>query len=231
MLAEVIYPRTCSAVFGRRVNRFTAEITLQGKTERVHVKNTGRLGELLLPGAEVTLQKAVNPARKTVYDLISVRRVDGAWVNIDSLVPNQLIRQYLQGSGFDVVRPEYTFGESRLDFYMEKAGEPYLAEVKGCTLVNPHNPQEGLFPDAPTTRGVKHLHELTRAAALGIHAAIIFVIQMDGVESVRPNSATQPEFRDAMLEAEAAGVQVCYAQCHVLADMIGITGRLTAKSI
>ena len=93
---------------------------IDGKTERVHVKNTGRLRELLLPGAKVTLQKSSDPDRKTAYDLISVYKTGLEWVNIDSLVPNKLMKQYLMSLDYDVVKPEYTFGDSRFDFYMER---------------------------------------------------------------------------------------------------------------
>ena len=128
------YENTVPGTFVRRINRFVAEVMIDGKTERVHVKNTGRLRELLLPGAKVTLQKASDPGRKTAYDLISVYKEGLEWVNIDSLVPNKLMKQYLMSLDYDVVKPEYTFGDSRFDFYMERQGEKYLTEVKGCTL-------------------------------------------------------------------------------------------------
>ena len=148
----------------RRLNRFAAEVLIDGKKEKVHVKNTGRLRELLLPGAKVTLQKASDPNRKTAYDLISVYKSGLEWVNIDSLVPNKLMKQYLMGLDFDMVKPEFTFGNSRFDFYMERDGEKYLTEVKGCTLAADLERGTGLFPDAPTERGVKHLDELAAAA-------------------------------------------------------------------
>ena len=129
----IIYNNTLSAIFLRRLNRFSAEVLINGTVEKVHVKNTGRLGELLVPEAEVTLQRAGNPERKTAYDLISVYKTGLQWVNIDSIVPNELMKQYLMGLDYDVVKPEYTFGDSRFDFYMEKDGEKYLTEVKGCT--------------------------------------------------------------------------------------------------
>ena len=114
------YENTVPGTFVRRINRFVAEVMIDGKTERVHVKNTGRLRELLLPGAKVTLQKSSDPDRKTAYDLISVYKTGLEWVNIDSLVPNKLMKQYLMSLDYDVVKPEYTFGDSRFDFYMER---------------------------------------------------------------------------------------------------------------
>ena len=144
-----IYPNTVQATFLRRLNRFSAEVKLKGNTEIVHVKNTGRLGELLLPEARVTLQKSSNSARKTAYDLISVYHPPLGWVNIDSIVPNQLMKLYLQAQPYDMVKPEYAWGNSRFDFYMEKGGEKYLREVKGCTLAWFHENAAAGTPTAP----------------------------------------------------------------------------------
>ena len=222
--AGIRYENTVPAVFGRRLNRFVAEVSIEGKTERVHVKNTGRLRELLVPGAEVTLQRAGVPGRKTGYDLISVYRQGLGWVNIDSLVPNALMKQYLFTRDYDLVRPEYTYGDSRFDFYMERQGEKYLLEVKGCTLAADLEQGTGLFPDAPTERGVKHLEELAAAAREGYHCAIAFVIQMNGIRRVLPNDETHPEFGQALLRAAGAGVKVFHFECRAEADSIRIVG-------
>ena len=208
----------------RRINRFVAEVVIDGNPEQVHVKNTGRLQELLLPNAKVTLQRTDNPDRSTAYDLISVYKPRLKWVNIDSLAPNELMKQQLMSLNYDVVRPEYTFGDSRFDFYMEREGEKYLTEVKGCTLAADLKRGIGLFPDAPTERGVKHLEELAAAAKEGYHCQIVFVIQMNGIHMVFPNDDTQPEFGQALVRAAKAGVQVVYYSCHVEADSIKITG-------
>lgn len=224
--AEIIYGNTVPAEFVRRLNRFSAEVRLDSRIETVHVKNTGRLGELLLPDAKVTLQKAGNPERKTAYDLISVYRPGSGWVNIDSLAPNLLMKQYLENLGiYDVVRPEYPYGASRIDFYMKRGEEQYLCEVKGCTLLS-EDPAVGLFPDAPTERGIKHLRELAKAAGDGIRSSIAFVIQMNGVRLVLPNDSTQPEFGKALQEAEEAGVGINFFRCHVEADRISIISKV-----
>ena len=194
----------------------------------VHDKNTGRLRELLLPGARVILAKADNPARKTPYDLIGVYRKekDGTerLFNIDSQAPNAVVREWLEGQEFDLVRPEYTWGNSRMDFYMERQNgtenpEQYLMEVKGCTL---DRDGIGYFPDAPTERGVKHLHELAKASAAGYHAFLAFVIQMEGVLEVRPNTETHPEFAEALQAAEQAGVQVLHLRTIVRPDSLEV---------
>ena len=202
-----------------RPNRFVAHVEINGKSETVHVKNTGRCRELLLPGAEVYLTEPGTPGRKTRYDLVAVRKANGILFNIDSQAPNKVVKEWLAGQAFDRVVPEYTYGNSRIDFYMERGDQKYLMEVKGCTL---EVDGIGYFPDAPTERGVKHLHELIRAAGDSYRAIAAFVIQMDGVTEVRPNTATPPGFAAAFAEAEAAGVQILMLPCHVEPDRLGI---------
>ena len=226
----IIYENTVAGSFVRRINRFTAEVLIAGETELVHVKNTGRLRELLVPKAKVTLQKTLNMNRKTAYDLISVYKPKLKWVNIDSLAPNALMKQLYMSLNYDLVKAEYTYGDSRIDFYMEKNGEKFLTEVKGCTLADDLHPGIGLFPDAPTERGVKHLHELTKAAKEGYRTAIAFVIQMNGIHRVLPNETAQTEFKKALVEAAKAGVQIVCYSCHVEADSIKITGVIEDTS-
>ena len=141
------YRNVIPAVFIDRPNRFIAHVDIGGRRETVHVKNTGRCRELLLPGAEVWLSGSDNPARKTAYDLIAVRKSTGLLVNIDSQAPNTVAREWLDTRGFDLVRPEFPYGQSRLDFMMERGSEKFLMEVKGCTL---EREGIGYFPDAPT---------------------------------------------------------------------------------
>lgn len=211
------YDNITRATFLRRPNRFIAEVEINGRKETVHVKNTGRCRELLIPGCEVYLTDQGKPERKTRYDLVAVRKMNGILFNIDSQAPNKVVREWLAGQDFDKVIPEYTYGDSRIDFYMERykgerEPERYLMEVKGCTL---EIDGIGYFPDAPTERGIKHLRELTKAARDGYKASLAFVIQMDGVTKVRPNMETHPEFGEAWKEAQAEGVKVLFLTCHV----------------
>lgn len=220
------YENTVPGIFVKRINRFVAEVLVDGKQEHVHVKNTGRLRELLVPDAKVTLQRSSRQERKTAYDLISVYKPGLKWVNIDSFAPNALMKLLLENDGFyDLVKPEYSYGNSRFDFYMESQGRKYLREVKGCTLTADPGTGIGLFPDAPTERGVKHLHELAEAEKNGFHCTICFVIQMNGIHMVDPNDVTQPEFGQALVRAAEAGVGVVSYRCHVEADSIKITGE------
>lgn len=218
------YENITRATFLRRPNRFVAEVMIEGKQEIVHVKNTGRCKELLIPGCEVWLTEPGSPGRKTKYDLIAVRKSTGVLFNIDSQAPNKVVKEWLSAQDYDVVIPEYTYGDSRIDFYMEKelsdgTKERYLMEVKGCTL---EIDGIGYFPDAPTVRGVKHIRELMKAKEAGYHAMLAFVIQMDGVSEVRPNVATHPEFGAALEEAKKAGVEILLLPCHVEPDLLEI---------
>lgn len=228
--AAVVYENTVQGSFVKRNNRFSATVRIGDQEEMVHIKNTGRLKELLLPNAKVTLQRAASPGRKTAYDLISVYSPKLKWVNIDSSVPNALMKQELMEMNFDLVKPEYTYGDSRIDFCMEREGENYLREVKGCTLAADPGMGVGLFPDAPTERGVKHLKELAKAAREGYHCSIAFVIQMNGISLVLPNDDTHPAFGEALVEAAKAGVQIVYYCCHVEADSIQIIGAVDDTS-
>ncbi len=138
---------------------------------------------------------------------------------MDSQAPNKVVGEWLSKQEFDLVRPEFAYGKSRIDFYMEKGEQKYLLEVKGCTL---EVGGIGYFPDAPTERGVKHLRELAQAQRAGYRCAVAFVIQMEGITEVRPNVSTQPEFGTALAEAKAAGVRVLFLLCHVGRDSLEI---------
>ena len=213
----MIYDNVTRAVFVKRPNRFIAEVDINGHRETVHVKNTGRCKELLIPGCEVWLTAPGTPGRKTKYDLIAVRKDTGILFNIDSQAPNKVVKEWLLSQDYDMVVPEYTYGDSRIDFYMERRGERYLMEVKGCTL---ERDGIGFFPDAPTERGVKHIHELIKAREDGYHSILAFVIQMDGVSEVRANVNTHPEFGEALEEAKNAGVEIWFFKCHVEPDSL-----------
>lgn len=213
------YREIVDGIFLDRPNRFIAHVDVNGVVETIHVKNTGRCKELLLPGAAVRLEVSDNPKRKTKYDLVAVCKQELGWINMDSQAPNKVVGEWLSKQEFDLVRPEFTYGKSRIDFYMEKGEQKYLLEVKGCTL---EVGGIGYFPDAPTERGVKHLHELAQAQRAGYRCAVAFVIQMEGITEVRPNVGTQPEFGTALAEAKAAGVSVLFLLCHVGRDSLEI---------
>ena len=208
--------------FVDRPNRFVAHVETAEGLQTVHVKNTGRCRELLVPGAVVYLERGTNPARRTAFDLIAVEKGERL-VNMDAQAPNRVFGEWVRGGGFlpgiTAVRPEFSYGESRLDFCLETVEGLHLVEVKGVTLE-----EEGAarFPDAPTERGVKHIRELQRAAVAGVGPTLFFVVQMENILSVAPNDETHPAFGAALREAAARGVRVCAWDCAVTPESIAI---------
>ena len=222
------YAQVVPAKFLARPNRFIAQVELEGRVETVHVKNTGRCRELLVPGAQVYLEKAQNPARKTPYDLIAVQK-GSRLINMDSQAPNKVFGEWAaQGGipGLKVLRPETTWGSSRFDFYWESAQEKGFVEVKGVTLEVDGG---AFFPDAPTERGVKHLHELIKARQQGYRAAVCFVIQMKPIDFLSPNDVTHPAFGQALREAAQAGVEVWAFDCAVTPDSLAIDAPVPVR--
>ena len=216
------YERIKSGRFIERPNRFIAYIEIDGKKETVHVKNTGRCAELLVPGAEVFVQKSDNPERKTQWDLIGVKK-GKRMINMDSQIPNKVVEEWIRkGNLFpntSLIKTEKTYKQSRFDLYIEEGERKIFMEVKGVTLE-----KDGVvkFPDAPTERGVKHLYELCEAVEEGYEAYVFFVIQMKGVKYFTPNMKTHAAFGEALKEAQAKGVHILAYDCRVGKDCIEI---------
>ena len=217
------YSSITSGKFISRPNRFIAEVEILGEKKICHVKNTGRCRELLLPGVTVILERSSNPARRTEYDLIAVYKGD-VLINIDSQAPNKVFGEWVQKSDFfkkmTLVKPEYTYSNSRFDYYIEADGKKILAEIKGVTLEN-----DGvvLFPDAPTERGVKHINELIEAKKSGYESHIFFIIQMKKCKYFTPNKETHKEFADALKSASENGVSIHALTCNVTEDSLEIS--------
>lgn len=209
------YENIVEAVFLSRPNRFIAYCELDGETVVCHVKNTGRCRELLIPGSRVYLQHFDSTARKTAYDLIAVWKGDKL-INMDANAPNAVFHEYLAAGhlGFkpELIRRECVHGESRLDFYYEHGGVRSFAEIKGVTL---EDNGVVLFPDAPTERGVKHLHTLINCVREGYESSAVFVVQLYEASQFEPNRATHPEFAEALAEARDAGVKLLALRCRV----------------
>ena len=223
------YRNVCEAIFEKRLNRFVAEVSLNGESIRCHVKNTGRLRELFVPGAKCVLAVAENPDRATKYDLIGVYRGE-ILVNVDSQAPNTAAQEWVRGGGLGqgvtCVKPESQWGNSRFDMYAERGDERMLIEVKGVTL---NIGGQARFPDAPTTRGVKHVQELIRARQEGFRCAVVFVIQMPDVTSFAPNDDTHPEFGEALRQAQQAGVEIHAVLCENRPDSMRMTDEIPVK--
>lgn len=218
------YKRIKEAEFISRPNRFIAKVLVDGNEETVHVKNTGRCKELLVPGCLVYLEESDNPARKTKYDLVTVEKAVGEEVlliNMDSQMPNAVAEEWIGKSGIfapdATVRREVKFGNSRIDIYVEDGERRAFVEVKGVTL---EEYGVAMFPDAPTERGVKHLGELASAVKMGYEAYVLFIVQMKGVRLFKPNFRTHPEFASALKSARDAGVSVLAIDCVVTPDSV-----------
>ena len=207
------YENIVEAIFKERPNRFIAHCFLEGEEVIAHVKNTGKCKELLVPGTTVYLQHHDNPKRKTAYSLIAVKKGERL-INMDSQVPNKVCIEALKngklklpgmGEQLDLIKGEYTYGNSRFDVYVERGDEKAFIEVKGVTLE-----EDGVvrFPDAPTERGVKHVYEMIEAVKEGYRGYILFVIQKDNVKYFEPNDTTHKAFGDALREAKKKGVEI-----------------------
>lgn len=227
------YKNIVKGEFISRPNRFIAKVKIDGKEETVHVKNTGRCKELLVPGCAVYLEKSDNPERKTAYDLIAaVKSTENGdiLINMDSQIPNYCAEEFLCRPGLFPegvkIRREVKYGNSRFDLYAEYEDKKAFIEVKGVTL---ENDGLALFPDAPTERGVKHINELIAAKKEGFDTYIMFVIQMSQVHTFSPNRKMHPDFADALKEAEKAGVKILAFRCNITPDKIEINDEVTVK--
>ena len=211
------------ARFVRRLNRFAALMEVAGEEKMVHVANSGRMRELLVEGRRMLLKPAPGDHRKTAFDLALVD-LGRTLASADARLPNRLVHEALMGGrlpqflGYDQVFPETTYGDSRLDLALKGAQGTCFVEAKSVTLVVDG---VGLFPDASTTRGRKHVESLLDAVISGHRGAAVFVVQRDDAEALAPNDPADPEFGVALRKAVAGGVEVYAYRCAV--SMEGIT--------
>ena len=223
------YTNIMAGKFLARPNRFIAHVEIAGREEIVHVKNTGRCKELLLPGVTVYVQHFPEGKRKTKYDLIAVEK-QNILINMDSQAPNKVVQEWLVAKEpfgkITYLKPDCKHGDSRFDFYLETAERKMFIEVKGVTLE-----EKGvvMFPDAPTERGVKHVQELRHCLEQGYEAVVIFVVQMEGMRYFTPNRRTHAAFAEALERAEACGVKLLALTCAVTPDSLTINGAIPVQ--
>jgi sugar fermentation stimulation protein A len=216
------------AKFINRPNRFKAYIYKDEEEMIVHVPNTGRCREILVPGASVILREENNPARKTKYDLIGGYKGE-RFINIDSQIPNSVVDEALKLkriealTRFNIIEREKTFGNSRFDFRLKNGEEEYYLEVKGVTF---EEDGKTMFPDAPTERGRKHLLELVEVIKSGRGAGVLFLIQMEGVEYFTPHDEMDKAFGEALRFAKANGVEVFAYDCFVSESSITLKSQI-----
>ncbi len=220
-----MYDNIVEAIFIKRINRFIAEVIVNGNIEQVHVKNTGRCKELFIKGRTCYLEKSNNPKRKTKYSLISIYK-DDMLINIDSQVPNKIVLKNIkEGTILKELYPSDIKGErqyknSRFDvgFFSNKENKYHYLEVKGVTLEN-----NGIvmFPDAPTSRGNKHILELIDAKKNNFGASVLFLVQLENPKVFKPNSLTDPELAKSLKLAKKNGVNIlCYDSVVTKNDII-----------
>lgn len=204
------YQNCLTGIFVIRLNRFVAQVQLNGEIVHVHVKNTGRCQELLVPGATVIVEKAENKSRKTGYSLIAVYK-ETMLVNIDSQAPNAVCSEALMNGKITEIGPvvsckrEVRFGNSRFDLFYETKEKKGFIEVKGVTLEKAGNV---CFPDAPTERGQRHIEEMRQAVKQGYEGNLLFLVQLRPAKQFIPNWKTDRPFAEALLKAEKEGVRI-----------------------
>ena len=216
------------AKFINRPNRFEAYVYKDEEEIIVHVPNTGRCKEILIPGASIILREENNPSRKTKFDLIGGYK-GKRFINIDSQIPNKVVEEALtlkkikSLSRFNIIEREKTFGNSRFDFRLKNGEEEYYLEVKGVTFE-----QNGIamFPDAPSQRGRKHLLELVEVIKSGRGAGVLFLIQMDNIEYFTAHDEMDKAFGEALRFAKANGVEVFVHDCEVGETFITLKNKI-----
>ena len=225
------YDRLVEARFLRRLNRFAALVDIRGEERLIHVANSGRMRELLVEGHRVLLKPVAGDHRKTGFDL-SLVDLGHTLASADARLPNTLVHEALnegrlpQFAGYEHVTREVTYGESRLDMALRGPEGTCFVETKSVTLVVD---AVGLFPDAPTTRGTKHVGSLLKATREGHRAAVIFVVQRGDAQALAPNDPADPEFGVALRGAVDQGVEVYAYGCRVTMEEIVLDRRLPVR--
>ena len=225
-------PGLVDGTFITRLNRFAALVNVEGEEVMVHVANSGRMREMFVPGYKVKLKPVMGDHRKTKFDLALVQ-MGKSLASADARLPNSLVAEALERQSlppfraYSKLRREVTFGESRLDLMLE--GEPGLCyiETKSVTLVVDG---VGLFPDAPTTRGAKHMRSLQQAVREGHKAAVVFVIQRSDVEAFATHDAADPDFGQVFRQALSSGVEAFAYKCEVTEYSIQLSSPLPIQA-
>ena len=219
-------------VFINRPNRFIANVFIDGITETVHVKNTGRCNEILIKGASVLLEEFSNLKRKTRYSLVAAYK-GNTLINIDSQAPNHVVYEAILQNKIEAfkdvstLKKEVTFGKSRFDLYFEKNSTKGFIEVKGVTL---EKDGIAMFPDAPTLRGTRHILEMIDAVNNNYKGYILFLVQLKGVKYFTPNKKMDPEFDAALKKAKNKGVEILVYDSIVMENGLEI-GELVASTV
>ncbi len=216
----------------RRYKRFLADVELaDGSLVTAHTPNTGSMQQCAVPGQVVLLSKSDNPKRKLAWSWELVQ-VNNRWVDINTHRANRVVEEALRNNSIPefqdyTVRPEFPFGQSRIDFMLEGMGEKVLLEVKNVTLCC--RPELACFPDAVTTRGQKHLLDLMAAAKSGWRAVIFFLVQRSEAEAFTPADDIDAKYGRLLREAVGSGVEAFAFRTLVSAEECRIGERIRMK--
>ena len=227
----VYYNKLVEARFLQRLNRFAAIADVDGIQSLIHVANSGRMKELLVEGRRIYLTPVLADHRSTAYDLALVD-LGHTLASADARLPNQLVYEAMmegrleEFSGYGSIKREATYGDSRLDLALKGDRGACLVEVKSVTLVEGRT---GIFPDAPTTRGRKHVLTLAQKAKEGYRGAVIFVVQREDADALEPNDASDPEFGAALRYAVESGVEAYAYRCTVSTEKILLSDQIPVK--
>lgn len=205
-------PYDKKGVFVSRENRFLGKVSIEGTSEErnVHIRDPGRLEEILYQGNKVLLKKAEKESRKTDFDIVA-GKVQDNWILINSGYHREIAEKIFKDDAVNPIKglisykAEQMLGESRIDFLLETSDKKIWLEVKGCTLTKN---KTALFPDAPTERGKRHVEELNKVLEKGGHAALMVLVFRPDSECFKPNRATDPDFARVFEEAVEAGLEV-----------------------
>lgn len=228
----MLFPELLPATFLKRMNRFTAEVDLSsGERTSAYVPTTGRLTGVLRPGGRIWLEPATNQQRKLRYTLVLAELEQGGFCSVNATLANQIFEEALSNRRLeafpcDEIRREVTYKDSRFDFRLAEQDQVCWVEVKSVTCV-----QEGvgMFPDAPTSRGQKHLRELAELAALGDRASVVFVAQRADATRFKPHETVDPEFAEVLCQAHAQGVEIHAYRCDVTLEGIEIADEIPVE--
>lgn len=205
------------AILLKRYKRFLADIQIGDEVITAHVPNTGSMTSCWEPSWKCAVSRSDNPNRKMPYTLEFTHNGD-SWIGVNTANANKLAHNWIKNGlipelkGYAAITPEKKIGDSRIDFFLENHPTlpPCYVEVKSVTLK-----LDGLaqFPDAVSERGQKHLKELIGLKCAGLRAAMLFIVQREDVDLMRPAHSIDKKYGALLKEAHAAGVEILVYQC------------------
>ncbi len=226
----------------KRYKRFLADVELEGgEIVTAHVANTGSMKTCWEPGQKVRLSHYPHSKRKLPYSL-EMTHNGKSWIGVNTSRTNQLAKEAIQNGTVEELQghkhlvPEVKIGTSRLDFLLHD-GElpsrpgtfknPCFVEVKNVTLLGEHN--LGLFPDAVSIRGQKHLRQLIQLARENTRAVMLYIVNRQDVHAFAPAQHIDPDYAKLVVEANHAKVEILAYQCHLTQSKIFVQRPLPVK--